>query len=313
MVSIPGITAEVSRDRLAVARLEHLHLRFVGVDDDAGKHPLVDQSFQRPQSLGRPTQQPAEQCPRQPSFQRTQQQFLLPIDRQVVQELPGHQRSQDARPEGAFLHGLRRPLGGLHLRAVVAVGTTVGVPHLFDHVYLCLFHLRPLRDVGVDDDPLGPTATARQFLRRQRILGPPVFPELRELDPRSSWLSLGPRQRRVRIGVWLSGLLFGIQSLDGFGHEEQRLVGRGSVPLAALAEHRPLEESQLLSGLRQLLLVCGSHLLLLGDDRRLMCDGLLLLGDDGLLIRSCLLQITNPLLAGRQLIGKRWTSFFHAQ
>ena len=145
-------------------------------------------------------------------------------------------------------------------------------------------------------------------VRWQRILGPPVFPELRELDPRSSWLSLGPRRRRIRIGVWLSRLLLGIQSLDGFGHEEQRLVGRGCVPLATLAEHRPLEESQLLGGLRQLLLVCGSHLLLLGDDRRLMCDGLLLLGDDGLLIRSCLLQITNPLLAGRQLIGKRWTS-----
>jgi hypothetical protein len=42
-----------------------------------------------------------------------------------------------------------------------------------------------------------------------------------------------------------------------------------------LAEHRSLEEPQLLGGLRQLLLVCG--------------DGFLLLRDDSLLFRVCLL------------------------
>ena len=183
------------------------------------KHPLVDQSFQRPQSRAVRLNSPQSKRPRQPPLQRTQQQFLLPIDRQVVQELPGHQPGQDARPEGAFLHGLRRPLGGLHLRAVVAVGTAVGVPHLFDHVQLRLFHLRSLRDVGTDNDPLRPAAAARQFVRRQWILDPPMFPELRELDPRSSWLSSSPRQRRVRIGV-VGVLLLGIQPFDDFGHEK---------------------------------------------------------------------------------------------
>ena len=72
-------------------------------------------------------------------------------------------------------------------------------------------------------------------------------------------------------------LLLGIQPLDDFGHEKQLLIGRRCIPLATLAEHRPLKESQLLGGLRQLLLVCDGHLLLLGDDRRLMCDDFLLL------------------------------------
>ena len=80
--------------------------------------------------------------------------------------------------------------------------------------------------------------------------------------------------RRVRGGgesalASLSGLLLGIQPLDDFGHEKQLLIGRGCIPLATLAEHRPLEEPQLLGGLRQLLLVCGDGFLLLGDDRRL--------------------------------------------
>ena len=104
---------------------------------------------------------------------------------------------------------------------------------------------------------------------RQRILDPPMFPELRELDPRSSWLSSGPRRRRVRIGVF-GVLLLGIQPFDDFGHEEQLLIGRGCIPLATLAEHRPLKEPQLLGGLRQLLLVCGDDFLLLGDDRLLV-------------------------------------------
>jgi len=92
--------------------------------------------------------------------------------------------------------------------------------------------------------------------------------------------------------------LLGVQALDDFRDEKQLLIGRRSVSLTTLAEHRPLEESQLFGGLRQLLLVGG--------------DGFLLLGNDGLLIRSGLLQIANPLLTGRQLIGKRWTSFIHA-
>ncbi len=143
----------------------------------------------------------------------------------------------------------------------------------------------------------GSAAAARQFRLGKRILGPPMFPELRELDPRSSWLSPSPRRRRVRIGV-LGVLLLGIQPLDDFGHEEQLLIGRGCIPLATLAEHRPLEEPQLLGGLRQLLLASGDDFLLLRDDR--------------LLVGVPLLQLTNPLLAGRQLIGKRWTSVLHA-
>ena len=117
-----------------------------------------------------------------------------------------------------------------------------------------------------------------------------MFPELRELDPWSSWLSSCPRLRRIRIGV-LRGLLLGIHSLDGFGYEQQRLIGRGCIPLATLAEHRPLKEPQLLGGLRQLLLASGDDFLLLRDDR--------------LLVGVPLLQLTNPLLAGHQLIGKR--------
>jgi hypothetical protein len=72
-----------------------------------------------------------------------------------------------------------------------------------------------------------------------------------------------------------------------------------------LAEHRPLKEPPLLGGLRQLVLVCDSHLLLLGDDRRLMCDDFLLLRDDRLLPDVVLLQLADALLTGRQLIGKR--------
>ena len=125
---------------------------------------------------------------------------------------------------------------------------------------------------------------------RQWILDPPMLPELREFNPRSSWLSSSPRRRRVRIGV-LGVLLLGIQPFDDFGHEQQLLIGRGCIPLATLAEHRPLEEPQLLGGLRQLLLVCG--------------DSFLLLCDDSLMFRVPLLQLTNPLLTGRQLIGKR--------
>jgi hypothetical protein len=47
----------------------------------------------------------------------------------------------------------------------------------------------------------------------------------------------------------------------------------------------------LLCGLRQLLLASGDDFLLLRDDR--------------LLVGIPLLQLANPLLAGRQLIGKR--------
>ena len=52
-----------------------------------------------------------------------------------------------------------------------------------------------------------------------------MFPELRKLDPRSSRLSSRPWRWRIHTGV-LRGLLLGIQSLDGFGHEKQRLIGR---------------------------------------------------------------------------------------
>ncbi|MFZ1936434.1 MAG: hypothetical protein WAU84_22090, partial [Thermoguttaceae bacterium] len=38
----------------------------------------------------------------------------------------------------------------------------------------------------------------------------------------------------------------------------------------------------------------------------------MLLRDDGLLIRSCLLQLTNPLLTDGQLIGKKGTVVLHA-
>ena len=107
-----------------------------------------------------------------------------------------------------------------------------------------------------------------------------------------------------RIGFF-GVLCLGIQSLDGFGHEKQLLIGRGGIPLATLAKHRPLKEPQLLDGLRQLLLICGGHLLLLGDDLRLVCDDLLLLRDDRLLLGIGLLQFTDALLTGCQLIGKR--------
>ena len=50
---------------------------------------------------------------------------------------------------------------------------------------------------------------------------------------------------------------------------------------------------------------------LLGDPRRLFCDDFLLLRDNGLVFGVPLLQLTNTLLIGRQLIGKRWTSVFH--
>ncbi|MGD0655086.1 MAG: hypothetical protein ABSA16_12130 [Thermoguttaceae bacterium] len=45
--------------------------------------------------------------------------------------------------------------------------------------------------------------------------------------------------------------------------------------------------------------------MLLGDDRRLMYDGLLLLRNDRLLPDVRLLQLADALLAGCQLIGKR--------
>jgi hypothetical protein len=126
-----------------------------------------------------------------------------------------------------------------------------------------------------------------------------VFPELRKLDPWSSRLSPGPRWCWLRSGFFVA-LNLGIQPLDGFGHEKQLLIGRGCIPFATLAEHRTLEVPKLLGRLRQLLLVCGDGFLLLRDDRRLL-----------LLVRVSLFQLTNPLLTGRQLIGKRWTSVFH--
>ena len=123
-----------------------------------------------------------------------------------------------------------------------------------------------------------------------------MFPELREFDPRLSWLSSSPRRWRVCIAVF-GVLLLAIQPFDGFGHEKYLLIGRRCIPLTTLAEHRPFKESQLLDGFRQLLPVCG--------------DGFLLLRDNGLMIRIPLLQFTNPLLTGHQLVGKRWTSVFH--
>ena len=54
-----------------------------------------------------------------------------------------------------------------------------------------------------------------------------------------------------------------------------------------------------------MLLVCGDGFLLLRDDRCLLCDGFLLLRDDGLLRPVRLLQLTDVLLAGCQLVGKR--------
>jgi hypothetical protein len=88
---------------------------------------------------------------------------------------------EGTRPERGRLHCSRWPLRGQHLGAIVTCRTTVGVPHLFDHVQLRLFHLRPLRDVGAGDDPLGSTAATRQFLGRQRIS---PWQDVRGLDGR---------------------------------------------------------------------------------------------------------------------------------
>ena len=160
MVGIARIAAQVSRDRLAPSGLQHPHRRFVRVDRRTLEHLLANQPFQRPQRQGRPPQQPAQQRPRQPALHRTQEQFLLPIQRQMVQELPGHQPAQNTRPEGALLHSLRRLLRGHHLRAIAAVRTAVGVPHLFDHVDFCFFHLQSLGYVGAGDDPLSAAVAA---------------------------------------------------------------------------------------------------------------------------------------------------------
>jgi hypothetical protein len=150
--------------------------------------------------------------------------------------------------------------------------------------------------VGTDNHPRPATATARQFLRRQRVVFPAVFPELRKLDPGSS-LSPAPKRQRVRSGV-PRAVLVGTPSFDRFGHEEQLLVGRGCVTLTTLAKKHPLQQPQLLRGSHQLLLASGEHFLLLRDD--------------GLLLSARLLQLTNSPLTGCQLIGKRWTSVIHA-
>ncbi len=119
--------------------------------------------------------------------------------------------------------------------------------------------------------------------------------------------------RRVRGGgesalAVLGVLLLRIQPLDDFGHEEQLLIGRRGVPLATLAEHRPLEEPQLLGGLRQLLLIAAMTSCCCAMTAA-WCAMTPAVADAVLL---GLLQLTNPLLAGRQLIGKRWTSVLHA-
>jgi hypothetical protein len=165
--------------------------------------------------------------------------------------------------------------------------------------------LQPLGHMGAGDDPPLAAATTGHFRLWQRIFGPAVFPELREFD---SWLSVFPQSPRwQRLWRCFLGVRFlGTQSFDDFGHEEQLLIGRGCIPLATLAEHRPLKEPQLLDSLCQLLSICGGHLLLLGDDRRLVCDDLLLLRDNCLLLGIGLLQLTHALLTGCQLIGKRW-------
>jgi hypothetical protein len=121
------------------------------------------------------------------------------------------------------------------------------------------------------------------------ILGSPVFPELWELDPWSSWLSPGPR-RCFRNG-FPSCLLARIKPLDDLGDKEQLLIGRRGVTLAPLAKHHSLQQPQLLGSPRQLLLASSDDFLLLRDDRLLLCISLL--------------QFTNPLLAGHQLIGDR--------
>jgi hypothetical protein len=88
-----------------------------------------------------------------------------------------------------------------------------------------------------------------------------------------------------------------LNPFNGFRLEEQLLIGRRPVTLATLPEKRPLQQPQLLSRLRQLLLVRDGHLLLLCDDRRLM-------GNE-------LLQFANPLLALGEAFGEIRTSVFH--
>lgn len=166
------------------------------------------------------------------------------------------------------------------------------------------FHFQPLRDVGAGDDPRRAALAASQFRRGQRIVLPPMLPELRKLDSRSSAFPRSPRRCCLRSR--LAGVvLLGMEPLDDFGHEEQLLVGRRSIAFATLAEHHSPQQPQLLRGLRQLLLVHGGHLLLLGDDR-------LLLGDDRLLLGDRLFQLTNPLLALGKALDKIRTSVFHA-
>jgi hypothetical protein len=61
-----------------------------------------------------------------------------------------------------------------------------------------------------------------------------------------------------------------------------------------------------------ILLKSDNGFLLLPDDRHLMRNGFLLLPDDGMVFGVSLLQLTNTLLEGGQLIGKGRPSMLNA-
>ena len=101
------VTEEITLGRLTKTLPQESCECFVDLQDVVLQDMLDDPPFERSQRLGCRTEQPAQQCPRQPKLQRTQQHLLMPVDGKVPLELGDHQPRQHTGPEGTLLHRLR--------------------------------------------------------------------------------------------------------------------------------------------------------------------------------------------------------------